>query len=205
MSVSPFDHPATADLAPGPARRRRADAQRNVGRIVEAAVSVLTADPGASMQEVADRSGVHRATVYRHFPTRETLLIEIRRRSFEDAQQALSACRLEEGSATEALRRLFDALAAVGDRYLLLASRMTVEPQLRDRAEELGQPILAVIERGQRSGELRSDQPVRWLAMLVGAVVMHGMQAVAEGTLAREELVSALTSSFLSGAAARPA
>ncbi len=52
----------------------RADARRNREAVLEAAVRLLGDRPDASMQEVAEASGVGRTTVYRHFPNREDLL-----------------------------------------------------------------------------------------------------------------------------------
>ncbi len=51
----------------------RQDAMRNRETVVEAGMKLLGEDPTASMQEVADRSGLGRSTVYRHFPNREAL------------------------------------------------------------------------------------------------------------------------------------
>lgn len=50
--------------APPAERRRRADAERNVARILDAAIDALAGDPEASMAEIARRAGVVRATVY---------------------------------------------------------------------------------------------------------------------------------------------
>ena len=54
-----------------PPKRRRADAERNIASILEAAVEALASDPDASMAEIARRAGVVRATIYMHFPTRD--------------------------------------------------------------------------------------------------------------------------------------
>ncbi len=51
----------------------RADAQRSVEAIIAAAREVLAADPGASAESIIAKAGVHRATFYRHFGSREDL------------------------------------------------------------------------------------------------------------------------------------
>ena len=61
--------------------RRRADAQRNIERILDAAVEALTDDLDASMSEIARRAGVVRATIYVHYPTREALLDAVTERA----------------------------------------------------------------------------------------------------------------------------
>ena len=90
-----------------------------VHRIVEVAARLLADNPGAGMADVAAGAGVGRATLYRHFPTREALVEAIREQAVEDAEQALAACRLDEGSATDALRRLCAAWLDVAERYAL--------------------------------------------------------------------------------------
>ena len=88
-----------------PVEYMRADAARNVHRIVEVAARLLGEDAHAGMTEVAAAAGVSRATVYRHFATRESLIGAIQQQAVEQAERALESSRLNEGSATDALRR----------------------------------------------------------------------------------------------------
>jgi serine phosphatase RsbU (regulator of sigma subunit) len=69
------------------ARRRRADAEQNYARIVEAAVRLLKEAPDVSIDQVAAAAGVGRATVYRHFRTRGEL-VAIARRQAQDELEA---------------------------------------------------------------------------------------------------------------------
>jgi AcrR family transcriptional regulator len=65
----------------------RSDARRNRDTVITAAIDLLGENPNASMQEVAAASGLGRTTVYRHFPSRETLLVSLFERVVEEAQR----------------------------------------------------------------------------------------------------------------------
>jgi AcrR family transcriptional regulator len=54
---------------------KRSDARRNRDAILAAALEALTESPDASLNAIAKRAGVANATLYRHFPTREELVL----------------------------------------------------------------------------------------------------------------------------------
>ena len=58
---------------------QRADAQRNRARILEVAYSAFAADPAVSLNAIAKLAGVGPGTLYRHFPTRDALLLAVYR------------------------------------------------------------------------------------------------------------------------------
>lgn len=67
-----------------PRRRPRADALRNRSLLIEAAKEILGhGGPEASLEAVARRAGVGIGTLYRHFPTRETLFQAVYRQEVE--------------------------------------------------------------------------------------------------------------------------
>jgi AcrR family transcriptional regulator len=78
------------------ARRLRADAERNRGRIVEAATTAF-AERGLDvpLEDVADSAGVGIATLYRRFPSRDHLIAACFEQRLEDyarlAEEALAA------------------------------------------------------------------------------------------------------------------
>src|SRR5271154_4217264 len=65
-------------------RKPRADAARNRERILEVAKQEFTrVGANASLEEIAKKAGVGPGTLYRHFPTREALLVEVYRKEVE--------------------------------------------------------------------------------------------------------------------------
>ena len=57
--------------------RRRSDAAQNRELIVAAATAALAESDRVSLNAIAKRAGVANATLYRHFPTRESLVFEV--------------------------------------------------------------------------------------------------------------------------------
>jgi TetR/AcrR family transcriptional repressor of mexCD-oprJ operon len=192
---------------PEPSQTLRADAARNVERILKTAARVLADDRGAGMADVAAAAGLARATLYRHFPTRDDLLAAIRAQAYDEAGAAIAACRLEEGPASDALRRLIEALVAVGDRYRFLQSEAEGEPAGAPRSkreDRLRQPLLALIQRGQANGEFARDLTPRWAARTLGALIPAALRAIEEGDLSSKDAASVLYRTTLRGLSKDP-
>src|SRR6185437_11446182 len=77
--------------------RRRADAERNIARILDAAAEALAEDADVSMAGIARRAGVVRATLYAHFPTREALLDAVTDRALAEARAVIETAEPARG------------------------------------------------------------------------------------------------------------
>lgn len=157
----------------------RADAQRNIEGILDAAVEALTDDVDASMSEVARRAGVARATVYVHYPTREALIEAVTDRAFAEIGGVISAAAPDQGAPVDALRRVVAATWRKLGRYQALVAITTstkTPDELHDRHAPVLDLLLPLILRGQAAGELRADVPASWhLATLIA--LMHAASA----------------------------
>jgi AcrR family transcriptional regulator len=180
----------------------RADAERNRERVLDQATRLLAQDPAVGVGEIAHAAGVGRATLYRHFPTREDLLAAIDERAFEETEAAFAASRLAEGTATAALERLVTALLEVGDRYrfLLAEDALAIKRKHhRERNERQAATLFALVERGQAAGEFSRSIAPRWMLAVFGAVIVAAIREIAEGRLDREEAPAVVTDSLLYG------
>lgn len=159
------------DAAP---RRRRADAERSIAAILDAAVDALADDPETSMAEIARRAGVVRATIYMHFPTRDALLDAVMDHTIADVTADLAKTEPGKGDPRDALERLLVATWQKLDRLHAIIG-INVGRLPGEEFHRRHMPVLAVIapviERGQKKGAFRRGVPASWhLAMLLAIV-----------------------------------
>ena len=89
MADGAVDRDEALARAPQSGRRRRADAQRNGGSLLEAAAAVFAASGvDAPVRDIAERAGVGVGTVYRHFPQRAELVAAVFRREIDACADA---------------------------------------------------------------------------------------------------------------------
>ena len=156
--------PASHQTAEGARPRRRADAERSIARILDAAVDALGDDQEASMAEIARRAGVVRATIYVHFPTREALLDAVTERALAEAAAVIAAAEPERGAPADALARVVAAAWRTLGRYHALVAINTgtqTPEELRHRHGSVLGRLLPLIERGQADGRLPRRRPRR--------------------------------------------
>ena len=186
--------------------RRRADAQRNIERILDAAVDALTDDIDASMSEIARRAGVVRATIYVHYPTREALLDAVTERALHEIGRVIDAAEPQRGDPVEAMRRVTAATWRHLGRYHALVA-ITTSTATSEEVHERHTPVLAqllpLIQRGQASGAFRTDVSAHWhLSMLIALIHAASAEARA-GRIADQDAESAVVETVL-GAVASP-
>jgi TetR/AcrR family transcriptional regulator, mexCD-oprJ operon repressor len=177
---------------------RQALQERVAAAILEAAARVLLVrGEQASMTDVAAAAGVARATVYRYFPNRQSLLDELARSAVRSAGDRLASARIDEIPVADGITRAVRALVDVGDLFVVLA-RERLRPDGEQFERHVVGPLRALVERGQSTGEIRADVPSAWLAAaLIGVVVNVVSSPVQHG---REDTVAAITSVYIDGA-----
>jgi AcrR family transcriptional regulator len=160
-------------------RKPRTDALRNRDRVLEAARRVFSAGgPEASLEAVAKTAGVGIGTLYRHFPTRETLFEAVYRREVQ--QLADLAKRLEEeAQPIEALRQWMRSfvkfVATKKGMSAALAFAISKDSDLFSYSSDLlTRAVGELLSRAGTAGEIRSDiSPEDLLRVLVGMCYTH--------------------------------
>jgi AcrR family transcriptional regulator len=167
-------------LTAAESRKPRADATRNRQQLLDVATRLFAAaEAEPSMRAIATEAGVGIATLYRHFPTRESLVDAV----YQDQVSRLTAGAREllaELGPPAALRRwmeLFGDWIATKKGMLgtLLAMVESGEIAHADTRTELLAAIEDILEAGRTSGELRADVPAEDIAAaLIGIFTVAG-------------------------------
>ncbi|GAA1931174.1 TetR/AcrR family transcriptional regulator [Streptantibioticus ferralitis] len=137
----------------------RSDARDNRARILEAARAVFGEEGlSAPMREVARHAGVGPATLYRHFPTKQALIVE----TFAEQRRACQAAvrdALADSDPWYGFRSLIEWICELHAHSRGFADAfMTTFPEAMDFAADRERTTRAVAElarRAQESGQLR--------------------------------------------------
>jgi AcrR family transcriptional regulator len=155
----------------------RADARRNRAALISKGREIFAAgDEGVRFDDFADLAGVGTGTLYRHFPTRESLAAAVYEEEVATLCELARALRdtLPAGEAlTAMLRRMVDHIDADQTLARRLATLLAAAPDEMvrgSRALELA--VAELVADGVRAGVVRDDVPA-------GAVMMalHGIGA----------------------------
>lgn len=160
--------------------KRRADAERSIAAILDAAVRVLPDRPDAGMGEIARAAGVSRQTVYAHFESREALLTAVASRALEQTLAAIDAAAPEQGPPAEALDRLVAAWWGSVARHARVLEALAGTLTSHTEVHDFHAPVLARVEALAARG---FDGPPRWLAVAFLALMHAAAHEVAAGRL----------------------
>ncbi|MGH8877293.1 MAG: TetR/AcrR family transcriptional regulator [Stackebrandtia sp.] len=152
-------------------RALRADAERTQQQILSAAQRVLSADPAATMADVARAAGVARTTVHRRFVTRESLIEAMSEWAARRVHDAIDAG----GDDTvpplvglyQATARVLEVKIATPDmthQVAPSAATLEIQSKMADKCRQL-------FQRAQDSDVLRADVDLDWARRVYYALI----------------------------------
>ncbi|HEY3461869.1 MAG TPA: TetR/AcrR family transcriptional regulator [Gaiellaceae bacterium] len=134
----------------------RADARRNLERVLDAATEAFAASgPDASIDDIAQLAGVGHGTVFRRFPTKDDLIYAVIERHVAQmramAEEALAAD--DHGEA------FFDFARQVAELSMSTPGlhRCVVHCGSKPGAAELDRLVAKIVSRAQQVGAVRGD------------------------------------------------
>ncbi|MGP4046961.1 TetR/AcrR family transcriptional regulator [Streptomyces sp. 2A115] len=150
----------------------RSDARFNRLRILEAATEVLAAPGDTSFKSIARRAGVGQGTIYRHFPTRESLVLEVHGEKVDELVTAVPAL-LSTLRPPLALRAWLERLLSVGTRTPEFADAMSgasggLTEQRRQAYRPLLEALSALVDANEASGTIVPGTTADDMLLLLG-------------------------------------
>ena len=150
----------------------RSDARENRARILAAAREALAADGSTSMNQIAQRAGVGAGTLYRNFPTRESLVLAV----YQDEVARIIGTvpdLLARMPPLEALRHWTIDLVEAMRRKHGLGDALSPGAHQAISEQNYGPVVAAITEfldAGKKDGSIRTDADPGDFLQLTGAL-----------------------------------
>lgn len=183
----------------------RADAQRNLHALLQAAMEVFaTSGVEAPVREIAEKAGVGIGTVYRHFPERSDLIVAVFRREV-DACAAAAPALAAQYEPFEALgrwmQRYVDFITAKRGLAAALHSGDPAFDALPAYFDKHLRPALqSLLEGAATAGQIRTDINPDDLIRAVASLCMSGHSAHGDQTDLARRMVALLVDGLRYGA-----
>src|SRR5215470_7373247 len=179
---------------------RRDWRQERRQKILAAAAELFGANPydSVQMRDVAARAEVGKPTLYRYFPSKEELFLEVFKSGLDRLDSEVAAILRDRDQPARALERLLEALLnALGGQVaalrMLTDDQSAVMRRWRNEFRRRRRPIVdatrAILEQGIASGEFRPVDLEAVPSMLIG-IVRGGL--VGADRLPRERFAAAM-------------
>ena len=165
--------------------------------LIRSATTTLAAHPGASLEEIAKQASVGRATLHRHFGSRDGLIRELSREAIAATDRAMAEIP-KDLSATETLRAVIEALVPLGDSYHFLY-RESTDPEVAAELERQLRETSELVAAIKQEGALAPEVPDAWIVAAFDSLIYAAWTSVHEGWIARRDAPELVFRTLLSG------
>ncbi len=180
--------------------------QRSKEKMLDLAMYILAKNPKASLNEIAEASGVGRATLFRYFKSRKQLLHELVVAADNKLEKATTPIIEKNLPARDTLEEFIHVLVPLGASFHFLNSElMNVEDS--DMANLYKNQLVRLKELSSRlksEGEISPEVPLAWIAAVLDNLIYTAWITVSEGDIAPNDAPGLVLRSFLTGLASEP-
>jgi len=157
-------------------RGLRADAERSVRAILEAAERVLADDPGASLEQIAEEAGLTRTTVHRRFANRQALIDALAVSAKQQLAEAIEEARPDAAPALVALYRVTANVLRTKSAWRFTLGNPTVDTSAAAAIwAAITARTLQLLTRAQREGLLDPAADLEWTRQVYYALLSEAL------------------------------
>ncbi|MEU0630220.1 helix-turn-helix domain-containing protein [Streptomyces sp. NPDC005989] len=181
----------------------RADAERSVRAILEAAERVLAEDPGASMEQIAAAAGVARTTIHRRFANRQALIEALATSAARQLAQAVDDGRPDTAPPLVAMHRITaNVLQVKGAWAFALGLAEDPDSEAAALQQDINRRCIAVLERARADKLIDEAADLDWVRRVYYALIGESLRGNTNGA-DPDTLAARIIDTLLRGAGPR--
>ncbi|GAA2735492.1 helix-turn-helix domain-containing protein [Actinocorallia aurantiaca] len=185
------------------ARPLRADAERSVRAVLEAAERVLAEDPGASMEQIAAAAGVARTTIHRRFANRQALIEALASSAARQLAQAVDDGRPDTAPPLVAMHRITANVLQVKSAWTFaLGLPAGPDSEAAVLQQDINRRCIAVLKRAQADKLIDQAADLDWVRRVYYALIGESLHGNADGA-DPDALAARIIDTLLHGAGPR--
>ncbi len=174
--------------------------------ILEAAFVLFSRDASASLAEVAAQAGVGRATLHRHFSSRDDLIRTLALVAIDEMDEAVESACANAQSATEVLRLSLAALIPLGDRHGFITQHpIENDAEIAEQFRQADDATREMVEAAKTEGLFDASVSSDWITHVYNALLYAGWESVKQGETTAQQAADLAWRSLTTGlGAAKP-
>ena len=183
------------------AKKRRNKPSPAKESLLTVGTALLAVNPGASLIEIAQYAGVGRASLHRHFKSREALILAITDRALDELTALMKDSLDSTLAAKEQLLALVAALVPVGDRLHFLMNEWSSyeDSELFDKFKWQENLLVELIQTARSDGDIPAHLSDRWVYYVIDSMIFTAWYGVQDGTVKAENAADLASSVLTNG------
>ncbi|MEX0283640.1 MAG: TetR/AcrR family transcriptional regulator [Paracoccaceae bacterium] len=168
--------------------------------ILETGFAVFGRNASATMSDMAEAAGIGRATLHRHFPSRDALLKALAQQADHELDNAVAQATPDAVSYLDALQRSMCAIIPLANRQLFLTYALPPDhPDMSAAAMRGHAETRDAIQQAQAEGSLPTTLNPDWIARVYDGLIYAAWESIDAQELTPTQASTLAWRTFLSG------
>ena len=179
-----------------------ARAVRSRRALLDAGLELLLQKPNATLSEVAVHAGVGRATLYRHFDTREALVKALVMECLEVTDAAVNPIAEMNLSAKQSIEEILKVVVPLADKFHFLLSLWSIatdDDEINAVYNQQLNSLYELLETAKAEGSIKAHLSTGWLVSVIDSLLYSAWWMIGEQHLTQQQAVEQILETLFSG------